>query len=57
MTKTSFTAVQATQGLPSASVVWSILALALVCSALAFVLFFRLIAAAGPVRAALDADG
>jgi drug/metabolite transporter (DMT)-like permease len=38
-------------GLPSAEVVWSILGLGLVCTALAFVLFFRLIALAGPVRA------
>ena len=38
-------------GLPSPSVVLSLLVLALVCTALAFVLFFELIAEAGPVRA------
>jgi drug/metabolite transporter (DMT)-like permease len=38
-------------GLPSAKVVGSVLVLALVCTALAFVLFFGLIAEAGPVRA------
>lgn len=38
-------------GLPSPSVVLSLLVLALVCTALAFVLFFVLIAEAGPVRA------
>jgi len=38
-------------GLPSAKVVGSVLVLALVCTALAFVLFFDLIAEAGPVRA------
>lgn len=38
-------------GLPSPSVVLSVLVLALVCTALAFVLFFELIAEAGPVRA------
>jgi drug/metabolite transporter (DMT)-like permease len=38
-------------GLPSSKVVWSILVLAFVCTGLAFVLFFRLIALAGPVRA------
>ena len=38
-------------GLPSADVVLSVLVLALVCTALAFVLFFELIAEAGPVRA------
>ena len=38
-------------GLPSADVTASIVVLGLVCTALAFVLFFRLIAAAGPVRA------
>jgi drug/metabolite transporter (DMT)-like permease len=36
---------------PRASVVASIVGLALVCTALAFVLFFELIAEAGPVRA------
>jgi drug/metabolite transporter (DMT)-like permease len=38
-------------GLPSPDVVVSVLVLALVCTALAFVLFFDLIAEAGPVRA------
>jgi len=38
-------------GLPAPKVVASVLVLALVCTALAFVLFFRLIAEAGPVRA------
>ena len=38
-------------GLPSAKVVGSVLVLALVCTALAFVLFFDLISEAGPVRA------
>jgi drug/metabolite transporter (DMT)-like permease len=40
-----------TGGLPPAEVVGSVLVLGLVCTALAFVLFFRLIALAGPVRA------
>jgi drug/metabolite transporter (DMT)-like permease len=39
------------EGLPAAEVVGSVLVLGLVCTALAFVLFFRLIALAGPVRA------
>jgi drug/metabolite transporter (DMT)-like permease len=38
-------------GLPSPPVVGSVLVLALVCTALAFSLFFKLIAEAGPVRA------
>jgi drug/metabolite transporter (DMT)-like permease len=38
-------------GLPSPNVVASVLVLALVCTALAFVLFFDLISEAGPVRA------
>ena len=38
-------------GLPQPHVIASVLVLALVCTALAFVLFFRLIAEAGPVRA------
>jgi len=38
-------------GLPSPNVLASVLVLALVCTALAFVLFFELIAEAGPVRA------
>ena len=36
---------------PSAKVVWSVIALAVVCTAVAFVLFFALIAEIGPVRA------
>jgi drug/metabolite transporter (DMT)-like permease len=36
---------------PSAHVVWSVLGLAIVCTALAFLLFFALIAELGPVRA------
>lgn len=46
-----FTIGELGQGLPSPSVIGSILVLALVCTALAFVLFFELIATAGPVRA------
>lgn len=38
-------------GMPEPKVVASVLVLALVCTALAFVVFFRLIAEAGPVRA------
>jgi drug/metabolite transporter (DMT)-like permease len=38
-------------GLPSDKVIAAVLVLALVCTALAFVLFFELIAEAGPVRA------
>jgi drug/metabolite transporter (DMT)-like permease len=38
-------------GLPQPHVIASVLVLALVCTALAFVVFFRLIAEAGPVRA------
>lgn len=45
------TAVGLSAGMPSAKVVASVLVLALVCTALAFVLFFDLIAEAGPVRA------
>jgi drug/metabolite transporter (DMT)-like permease len=37
--------------MPSAHVVWSVLGLAIVCTALAFLLFFALIAELGPVRA------
>jgi drug/metabolite transporter (DMT)-like permease len=37
-------------GLPSTDVVVSVLVLGLVCTALAFVLFFRLLALVGPVR-------
>ncbi len=40
-------------GDPSAAALGSVLVLGLVCTALAFVLFFRLIALAGPVRATL----
>jgi drug/metabolite transporter (DMT)-like permease len=35
----------------SAKVIWSVLGLALVCTALAFIVFFRLIAEVGPARA------
>jgi drug/metabolite transporter (DMT)-like permease len=45
------TALGLAPGLPSAKVIGSVLVLALICTALAFVLFFQLIAAAGPVRA------
>jgi len=45
------TVVSVHTGLPSAGVVLSVLVLAIVCTALAFVLFFELIAEAGPVRA------
>jgi drug/metabolite transporter (DMT)-like permease len=38
-------------GLPSGSVVASVLVLAILCTAIAFVLFFELIKVAGPVRA------
>ena len=37
--------------MPPAEVVWSVLGLAVVCTALAFLLFFALIAEVGPVRA------
>jgi drug/metabolite transporter (DMT)-like permease len=37
--------------LPSAEVIWSVVGLAVVCTALAFLLFFALIAEIGPVRA------
>ena len=36
---------------PSADVIWSVLGLAVVCTALAFLLFFALITEVGPVRA------
>jgi drug/metabolite transporter (DMT)-like permease len=36
---------------PSAKVIWSVVALAVVCTALAFLVFFALIAEIGPVRA------
>ncbi len=45
------TAVGVSAGIPSPSVVVAVLVLALVCTALAFVLFFELIGEAGPVRA------
>jgi drug/metabolite transporter (DMT)-like permease len=44
-------AVQLPRSLPSGRVIASIVALALVCTAVAFVLFFELIAESGPVRA------
>ncbi|HET8584182.1 MAG TPA: EamA family transporter [Casimicrobiaceae bacterium] len=37
--------------MPSAKVIWSVIGLALVCTALAFIVFFALIAEVGPVRA------
>ena len=43
--------VQAPAELPSAKVVWSVIGLAVVCTALAFVVFFELIAEVGPSRA------
>ena len=36
---------------PSAHVIWSVIGLAVICTALAFLLFFALIAEVGPVRA------
>lgn len=39
------------QELPSAEVIWSVLGLAVVCTAIAFLLFFALIDEIGPVRA------
>jgi drug/metabolite transporter (DMT)-like permease len=45
------TVVSVHAGLPSTGVVLSVLVLGLVCTALAFVLFFELIAESGPVRA------
>jgi len=42
---------QAPGSFPRASVVLSVIGLAVICTALAFVLFFELIAEAGPVRA------
>jgi drug/metabolite transporter (DMT)-like permease len=42
---------QAPAELPSAKVVWSVIGLAVVCTALAFVVFFELIAEVGPSRA------
>jgi drug/metabolite transporter (DMT)-like permease len=41
---------QAPQSWPSAKVVWSVVGLAVVCTALAFVVFFALIAEVGPSR-------
>jgi len=46
-----FAATNRPAGMPSAHVVESVLGLALVCTALAFLLFFALIAEVGPVRA------
>lgn len=46
-----WTATSMAAGLPSAKVIGSLLFLGLVCTALAFVLFFRLIELAGPIRA------
>jgi drug/metabolite transporter (DMT)-like permease len=46
-----FTVAGLAPGLPSTKVVLSVLVLALVCTSMAFVLFFALIAEAGPVRA------
>jgi drug/metabolite transporter (DMT)-like permease len=37
--------------MPSAKVVWSVVGLAVVCTAIAFVVFFELIAEVGPSRA------
>ena len=48
-----FTVVELAGGLPSGPVIAAVLVLALVCTALAFVLIFELIAAAGPVRATI----
>ena len=44
-------AFSAPEQVPSAKVVWSVLGLAVLCTALAFLLFFALIAEVGPVRA------
>lgn len=46
-----FAALHAPQAVPATPVLWAVLALALVCTALAYVLFFQLIARAGPVGA------
>jgi drug/metabolite transporter (DMT)-like permease len=46
-----WTGAELAAGIPSAEVLASLAVLGLVCTALAFVLFFRLIAAVGPVRA------
>ena len=46
-----WTVTELTAGLPSPQVLASVAVLGLVCTALAFVLFFRLIALVGPVRA------
>ena len=48
-----FTVAGVAAGLPSTDVLLSVAALGLVCTALAFVLFFRLVAAAGPTRSTL----
>lgn len=44
-------AVSLPPAMPPAKVVWSVIGLAVVCTALAFVIFFALIDAVGPVRA------
>ena len=46
-----FAAFRWPHALPSSHVVWSVLGLAVVCTALAFLIFFGLIAEVGPVRA------
>jgi drug/metabolite transporter (DMT)-like permease len=46
-----FAATRLPKSLPSAHVLWSVVGLAVVCTALAFVIFFALIAEVGPVRA------
>ena len=46
-----WTATELAAGLPSPEVLASLVVLGLICTALAFVLFFRLIAEVGPVRA------
>jgi drug/metabolite transporter (DMT)-like permease len=46
-----FAATRLPSSAPSTEVIWSVVGLAVVCTALAFVLFFALIAEVGPVRA------
>jgi drug/metabolite transporter (DMT)-like permease len=46
-----FAAFRLPSSFPAEKVVWSVVGLALVCTALAFILFFALIAEVGPVRA------
>lgn len=48
-----FTVAGVAAGLPSTDVLLSVAGLGLICTALAFVLFFRLVAAAGPTRSTL----